>query len=1014
MKKIFTILAGIALVPAAGMADGLPLPGYDKTPERVAERTIQYQPGQSGMIVSENGINRYTRALYGGPTLFRVETSDRPIFGAYHKKDNRNIRFRLRVGEREKWLDEAEAVLSAYIGPTRFYWIQDRECLGPKGIILLQVLAPEDSESAIFFFTTEDLPAETEITGVVSPTVKVKLNRSGDMGVDPAGAFDADPAATDLKTAKLQMPNHSPVVFRYFDRDITADDQQALLGLFEKAQKEADLLATRIQISTPDPYLNALGSTLSHAGNGIWDGKTYQHGAIGWRMPLSGWRGAFAGDFLGWHDRARIHFDAYAASQVTDVPPTIPHPSQDSTMNIARARKEWGTQMYSNGYICRNPERNNQMHHYDMNLCYIDELLWHLQWTGDLDYARRMWPTIKASLEWEKRNYDPDGDSLYDAYCCIWASDALYYNSGAVTHSSAYNHRANKIVAEIAELIGEDPTPYREEARRIKAAMDSVLWMKDRGVWAEFKDFMGARRLHTHPGVWTVYHAIDGDVASPEQAYAATRYVDACIPHIPVTAKGFKGDDLETISTTDWLPYAWSINNVAFAEVYQTALAYYQAGRPDEATKLMKSAILDGMYIGNSPGNIGQISYYDAARSETYRDFADPVGVLSRTVVQGLFGFTPEALGHKATIRPGFPSDWNHAEISHPDFSYRFSRDGLTDTYSLDVRLDSVRTVDLDIPMAFKGIAEVKVGGKPVSGWTVKSAPGRPRLTFSVAPNDTVEILWKDAPAYPAGVEAIEIPAVAFNDIPATLGIDLITGSKYDPVDLSKYFNSNADDIFLNEYLSPRSPYTTLQIPKQGIGEWCHPAETATIEDDGLRAASVKGVFTTPQGIPFRTPAEGPNVVYTSLFDNYPDSVVIPLKGKARALDLLLAGSTNHMQIYLENARVTVAYADGTSENLSLVPPFNWVPIEQDYFVDGKAFRLPTPRPYRVTLKGALVSNNLEKDLGINDVYGRRIEGGAGLLLSLPLDPSKKLKSMTLTAVSTDIVAGVMAATLVR
>lgn len=36
-------------------------------------------------------------------------------------------------------------------------------------------------------------------------------------------------------------------------------------------------------------------------------------------------------------------------------------------------------------------------------------------------------------------------DGLYDAYCCIWASDALYYNSGAVTHSSAYNYRANKL-----------------------------------------------------------------------------------------------------------------------------------------------------------------------------------------------------------------------------------------------------------------------------------------------------------------------------------------------------------------------------------------------------------------------------------------------------------------------------------------------------------------------------------------------------------------------------------------
>lgn len=162
---------------------------------------------------------------------------------------------------------------------------------------------------------------------------------------------------------------------------------------------------------------------------GVW-----LHGAVGWRMPLSGWRAAYVGDVLGWHDRARTHFDNYAASQVTEVPNTISHPAQDSALALARSAKIWGTPQYSNGYICRNPRRNNQMHHYDMNLCYIDRLLWHFNWTGDLEYAHRMWPLLTLHLAWEKRNFDPDNDGLYDAYACIWASDALYYNSGAVTH----------------------------------------------------------------------------------------------------------------------------------------------------------------------------------------------------------------------------------------------------------------------------------------------------------------------------------------------------------------------------------------------------------------------------------------------------------------------------------------------------------------------------------------------------------------------------------------------------
>ena len=122
------------------------------------------------------------------------------------------------------------------------------------------------------------------------------------------------------------------------------------------------------------------------------------HGTVGWRMPLSGWRAAYVGDVLGSYDRVLTLFDIYAASQCTEVPNSISHPAQDSALALARSAKIWGTPQYSNGYICRNPRRNNQMHHYDMNLCYIDELLWHFFCTGDVEYARRMLPFLTLHL----------------------------------------------------------------------------------------------------------------------------------------------------------------------------------------------------------------------------------------------------------------------------------------------------------------------------------------------------------------------------------------------------------------------------------------------------------------------------------------------------------------------------------------------------------------------------------------------------------------------------------------
>lgn len=82
------------------------------------------------------------------------------------------------------------------------------------------------------------------------------------------------------------------------------------------ATKERNrLMAARVEFNTPDPFINTLGGALVMAADGDWDGQTWLHGCIGWRMPLAGWRAGFLGDVLGWNDRAVSHFDAYAKAR---------------------------------------------------------------------------------------------------------------------------------------------------------------------------------------------------------------------------------------------------------------------------------------------------------------------------------------------------------------------------------------------------------------------------------------------------------------------------------------------------------------------------------------------------------------------------------------------------------------------------------------------------------------------------------------------------------------------------
>lgn len=1011
--------------------------------KRGAARTLQYRPDGED-FVSVNGKNRYTRALYGSHTAFRLETSDRPIFAVYEKRNSKNIYFHLVLADSSVTpLEETAWCESRYTPGRRSYRLK-HPSWGADAELQISALALPDEDAAIWKITPVNMPVGAVLRPMLSEIRLNRLSRNGDMGADPPGCFDAPEQPQQLQSLGISLFDRQDVYVLVRDYSLVVPSQEEGISLYNKSEEARADLASRIRITTPDPYFNTLGGALAVAADGIWDGEVWLHGAIGWRMPLSGWRAAYTGDALGWHDRARTHFNAYAASQVTEVPNTIPHPAQDSALALARSEKKWGTPQYSNGYICRNPRRNDQMHHYDMNLCYIDELLWHFNWTGDLEYARRMWPVLTRHLAWEKRNYDPDNDGLYDAYACIWASDALYYNSGAVTHSSAYNYRSNRLAAMIAEKIGEDPAPYREEADRILKALNARLWMPEHGHWAEFQDFMGHKRLHTSPGVWTIYHALDSDIADPFQAYLATSYVDREIPHIPVRGDGLKDEGYATISTTNWLPYSWSINNVAFAEVMHTALAYFQAGRADAGFHLLKSSVLDGMYLGESPGNFGQISFYDAARGECYRDFGDPIGVASRVLIQGLYGILPDAMNGRLLVKPGLPSSWPFASLHTPDidFDFKHTNEAVT-SYTIIHRLSAVRTLELQFPAQRSEVAKLTVNGKPATWILVENSITRPVLSvITPASSDEkveINIEWggevlgnptkSQIEATPAEAPVRFVPmqqgdmkwwAPVDNPMAADKGNSTqfsafakVNSSKCEPVVMDKQFNSAVTDIFRNEYLSPRSPYTTLQIPKQGIGEWCHPLHTVDIDDSGLRSSVQKGVLNTKLGVPFRTPAEGQNIAFTSLWDNYPDSLTVSLKGKASRAYLLMAGSTNHMQCHIDNGLIRVYYKDGTCDKMALRNPDNWAPIEHIFFEDGMAFNRHAPALYRLRLKTGEVSNNFGEELGFPGA-SRELDGGAAILLEMSLNPDKKLSHLVLETLSNDVVIGLMGITLQR
>ncbi|MCB0531402.1 MAG: DUF4450 domain-containing protein [Saprospiraceae bacterium] len=997
------------------------------------------------------------------------------------------------------------------------------------------------------------------LIGLVPPGGLLKI-ADANQQASPGAFWASEGGITPAVVGKIPAESGEAFYFAFHNPESKSKLRyEELPALFEQSEAVRQALTQRVKLNTPDDFINPVGPALAVAADAIYEHPSYLHGAVAWRMRLNGWRGAYVADPLGWHDRARAHFTAYAQSQLTDPVsgPVIP----DTALHFARQLERLGTALFSSGYICRNPNGDFRAHHYDMNLVFIDQLLRHLRWTGDLEFAREMWPVLQRHLAWEKRCFDGDGDGLYDAYCAIWASDALEYSGGGVTYASAYNYFANTMAAQLAVMLGEDPATYQAEAKRIFTAVNTALWMSPKGWFAEFKDVLGLGDLHSSAGLWTVYHAIDSELPDPFQAYQSLEYVDAEIPHIPVRATGAPGG-LFTLSTSNWMPYTWSVNNVALAEVLHTTLAYWQAGRSETAFQLWKSALVESMYLGASPGSFQQLSFYDAFRGELYRDFADPVGMAARSLVEGLFGIRPDALNGTLEIRPGFPDHWEHASLELPDISIQFAHRENSDRYEIAGPLPQQLKLRLRLKARTESIKSIRLNGKPTSWRTLDENIGYPAIEIEADSGfhlNTIEIEWRGAapevPEVPgffsvgskmnlsvdraeildvydpqqaltiteksnkslhAGLsgqkghrtvflklkqgdfqwwaplsfdlrEPVKVLAAAEQtpdglafriqnntDAPVSVtirqpeigvvlhepvrieaggitskitlnsagfvcgsnSIDLEWGegqratgtvinwslpqpehASWEKVPLAEHFNDQVSNIFRHDYASPRVPWPTVQIPLQGVGNWCYPLVDPNIDDTGLRAlAGNAGAIRLPGGLPFATPGPGDqhNVVFTSQWDNFPESVTIPLSGKARHLYLLMAGSTNPMQCRFDNGMVEVRYADGSVSELTLRNPETWWPIEQDYYFDGFAFASNHALPPRLHLKTGKVPTDFDGYTNLKGFSNRVIDGGAATVLDLPLNPDKILTSLTIKTLANEVVIGLMGATLLR
>ncbi|WP_420236579.1 DUF4450 domain-containing protein [Telmatobacter bradus] len=1082
-------------------------------------RPMRYEP-RNGAFVIQQGKEFFNRPLYGPNNAFRVDAGDLPEFSLYLPGHGGNLKFALRRKSAVVGLADAESVTAIYVAGRMRYQVSDR-LIGNVVLHLEACTAASGSGLWVRAFAEGDAK-DLELVWAFGGVSGRKGKRGGDIGCEnkPVGEFfkvqpmecrnnmytfaqnsvrvsspAAEifcefPAAATLALAdanqwasswpqllgavesKPDLPvligsvvlaANTPLLFGLEQQSKNAEEPHAdarapLQKCFAARIAELDAIASTVAIHTPDPHIDCLPAALNIAANALWDEQQgcVMHGAVAWRNALAGWRGPYLLDALGAHERFQMHarhwINRQNTSPVTSANPAVGTP--DAGSHLARSENL----LHSNGDLSHN--------HYDMNLVFFDALLRHMKWTGDTSFAAEAWPALERHLAWEQRLFrrtfsTPQGElPLYEAYACIWASDNLQYNGAGVTHSSAYNYIAHRWAADLARQLGKNSSAYEDESNSIYEAMQRLLWLPEQGCMGEAKDLLGPQSVYRSPALWTVYHTIDSEAVTRKQAWQMLEERLQALEHVPVHGQGVPEGDWYMLSCSDWLPYVWSLNLLLLAENMHFALALWQAGHNEQAYRIFKGCLLDSMFMGLTPGNFHMTSALDVHRLEAQRDFGDAIGTSSRALIEGLFGIHPDLRVNELRIAPGFPAEWRHASIEHPDLSFQWSIENGEESYRVRTRFKKSVKLILSVRAHSTQLPHVLVNG--VQGHAVfeKDAVGHPQITLQCAPASEwkIELEWGKEEAFalpefcnyacgdklqlPADTVAIDDPQQALRD-----GLISVPGNHVvfaqikrgacqwwqpirfharqtvapvlfayengpaETIDLAAHLNRKIPDIFNRSYAHPRSPYCSLSLPEQGYGGWAAFNLQPKIDDLGLRMAH--GQLQTPMGIPFATPADPvqPNCRFLSWWQQDERSFELPLQGHAAALHLLMTGTTYPQASRMEHGRVTVTYADGGSSVLSLRNPETWWPIEQDYLIDDFLFVNRAPLPTRIDLKTGSVrqpgSTAFKKEGGM-------IDGGSATVLSLPLDPARALLSMRIEATLYGIVLALLAATLTR
>ena len=833
--------------------------------------------------------------------------------------------------------------------------------------------------------TTKDsemnnVSVSTDITG----TSNVKMNYSAkdasmySNGVDALLASSAGNYPMAVGTTEGNKENTVYLLMTtYGVDDYVTKYQTEPEEIFNNGIEYFKEVSTKMSVDTPDPYINSALTSMVMAVDSLWSSPSICHSAIGYHNGQGGWRGGYSFVDIGRNDWIKTNAKEYMKNQSED------------------------------GRIWAYPTKDGR---YNMNVVLIDILLQYWDWTGDDAFFKDEggYNMVAKHLEFMDKYMQMPGSNLYENWLDAWNTDNKWNNGGGGSIATAYTWRAYSQMAKMAEKFGytEDAEKYSTKADAILKDMNDMLYDTDKGVFGEYIERFGHKRLNSAPDLSSIYTPADMGIANDEQLHSMMSFAKHEVPSLPNLDKIWDNIDFKYSSNRD--PVFYSSKGVYLEEVLNNSLAHYENGDRETGMEQFRACLVPLMNSKAAGQGTAQHVIREGLTNKGHIDFGDVTAQYVRTAQEGIFGIKMNVPDAKASITPGFPEDWKNASIKSDALSYNFKYENNTDEFEISPKEEL--SYEMHIPVRSSKIEKVIVNGTEINDYTVD---GYVNLSTPIGTSALVTIKYGSADkaevnsAEEANVNSIctitsngtiksisdpqgilaEIPSLNTDSVSVTLGektgwhsiyvtvekdmqtvklpidINIIgektsyytapqSGEKYETINLDSYVNRDLRTLHDTEYTTPWADefdeyfYWSSDVPRSvlpcGRSWWeIHSKKKSDYVPESLSIPNVGETYTSADGVPFKISGkDGNNAVFTSLFNEVPDKVTIPVNKGASKVYFMLSVSTNNMQSRIENARITLNLSNGQKKEIPLTNPDNiddWLCYMQTpYAEDGQ------------------------------------------------------------------------------